>query len=146
MSSLRRYSVTLTMAILLCFVASPSFAIREAISELRERLRNAENTEEVVAIAEETIQKGERTMEDLRKEVQKLENEKAELERIQTALTSGLIGAVVTAVIAVIGFIFKDMSSTVDRDLKRLEVAEKLSELESKGVLIPGDIRKKYGA
>lgn len=146
MLTMIRNRTVLTLSILLCFVASPAFAIEEAISELRERLENAENTEEVIAIAEETIQEGEQVIEDLREEVQRLKDEKAELKRIQTALTSGLIGAVVTAVVAVIGFIFKAMNSKVDRDLKRLEVAEKISQLESKGISIPGDFRGKYGA
>lgn len=141
-----KYSAILAVSILICTLASPCFAIREAISELRERLENAENTEEVIVIAEKTIQQGEQAIEELKGEVQRLKDEKAELEKIQTALTSGLIGAVVTAVVAVIGFIFKAMSSKVDRDLKRLEVAEKLFALESEGVSIPGDIRQKYGA
>jgi hypothetical protein len=136
----------LLVAILLVAAVPRAYAIDAAISELRRRLDEGEDTLAVIAIAEQTISKGEKAIEELRKEVSNLQSQKAELQRIQTALTSGLIGALVTAAIAIIGAVFKAMSSKVHRDLRRLEVAEKLSELQSKGISIPADISKSYMA
>jgi len=73
-----------------------------------------------------------------------LENEKRALEKIQVVLTSGLIGALVTAFVAVLGTFLNFSRGRAERDLKRLEVLEKALELESKGVHVPADIEAAY--
>lgn len=137
-------SMSLLSVLLFTIFIPPAFSIQMAISELRERLERAENTEAVIDIAEQTIKKGEKTIETLNNQIAKLETEKAELERTQTALTSGLIGALVTAIIAIISAVSRTINSKVDRDYRRLEVVQMLSELESKGITVPPDIEKKY--
>jgi len=153
MMRMMNFRFVVLLAVLSGVVVSPAYAMKMAVSELRTRLSEAKDTEAVIAIAEETIKEGEQAIEELKNEVKnlksekdKLQNEKIELQRIQTVLTSGLIGAFVTAIIAIFGFVFKTINSKVDRDFKRLEVAEKLSVLNSKGVTIPIDIRNKYMA
>jgi len=73
-----------------------------------------------------------------------LENEKRALEKIQVVLTSGLIGALVTAFVAVLGTFLNFSRGRAERDLKRLEVLETALELESKGVHVPADIEAAY--
>jgi len=153
MMRMMNFRFVVLLVVLSGAVVSPAYAMKMAVSELRTRLSEAKDTEAVIAIAEETIKEGEQAIEELKNEVKnlksekdKLQNEKIELQRIQTVLTSGLIGAFVTAIIAIFGFVFKTINSKVDRDFKRLEVAEKLSVLNSKGVTIPIDIRNKYMA
>jgi len=73
-----------------------------------------------------------------------LENKKRALEKIQVVLTSGLIGALVTAFVAVLGTFLNFSRGRAERDLKRLEVLEKALELESKGVHVPADIEAAY--
>lgn len=136
----------LLVIIMIMFVVPPAHAIEAAISELRARLAEAEDTEEVIDIAEQTINEGKQTIERLRNEVDKLQSEKADLKEVQATLTSGLIGALVTAFIAIVGTVSKLINSKAERNLRRLEIMEKLTELESKGITIPGDIRKNYAA
>jgi hypothetical protein len=66
------------------------------------------------------------------------------LVQVQTALTSGLIGAIVTAIVAIGGAIINSRNSKPERDLKRLAVLEKAHELQSAGVSLPDDIRHAY--
>jgi hypothetical protein len=74
-----------------------------------------------------------------------LENEKRALEKVQVVLTSGLIGALVTALVAILGVFLNFSRGRAERDLKRLEVLEKSAELESKGIHVPADIQTTYG-
>jgi HAMP domain-containing protein len=82
----------------------------------------------------------------LEAEKQALENEKRALEKIQVVLTSGLIGALVTALVAILGTFLNFARGRAERDLKRLEVLEKSVALESKGIHVPADIQSTYGA
>jgi len=66
------------------------------------------------------------------------------LERIQTMLTSGLIGALVTAAVAVIGALTNFRRSRADRDFRRLEVLEKATQLQASGIGVPPDILQDY--
>lgn len=127
-------------------VAQPAYGIVEAIDELREEMEGGGDVESAIDRAEAVIERGEETIRQLRTEVRQLETEKAELQRIQTALTSGLIGAIVTAIVAISGAVMKTMSSKADRDIKRLDVLEKMAALEGKGIVVPADIRRSYGA
>jgi hypothetical protein len=92
------------------------------------------------------IAEGEKASERLRKEITDLEREKNELERVQTILASGLIGVLVTAVVAVLGALSSRGRSKAERDLKRLEVLEKARNLQKSGIDIPADIIRDYHA
>ena len=81
----------------------------------------------------------------LQSEVDALETERAQFVQVQTALTSGLIGAIVTALVAIGGAIASSRNSRPDRDLKRLAVLEKARELQGAGVRLPDDIAQAYG-
>lgn len=142
--AVKHISTALLVIFTLMLLSPPAFAISAAVSELRERLENAENTEAVIVIAEQTIKEGEKTIDTLREEISRLESEKAELERVQTTLTSGLIGAFVTAIIAIVGAVSRTVNSRVERDYRRLEVVQKLAELNSQGISTPADIQTKY--
>jgi hypothetical protein len=73
-----------------------------------------------------------------------LENEKRALEKVQVVLTSGLIGALVTAFVAILGTFLNFSRGRAERDLKRLEVLEKALALESRGIHLPADIEAAY--
>lgn len=92
------------------------------------------------------IAEGEKASERLRKEIADLEREKNELERVQTILASGLIGVLVTGVVAVLGALSSRGRSKAERDLKRLEVLEKARNLQKSGIDIPADIIRHYQA
>lgn len=85
----------------------------------------------------EAIAKGETASKQLREEIQRLE-------KIQAVLTSGLIGAVVTAIVALLSAFANFRRSRADRDFRRLEVIEKAHQLKSAGVKVPGDILRNY--
>jgi len=59
-------------------------------------------------------------------------------------LTSGLIGALVTAAVAVIGALTNFRRSRADRDFRRLEVLEKATQLQASGIGVPPDILQDY--
>lgn len=85
----------------------------------------------------EAIARGEAASKQLREEIQRLE-------KIQAMLTSGLIGAVVTAIVALLSAFANFRRSRADRDFRRLEVIEKAHQLKSAGVHVPADILRNY--
>jgi hypothetical protein len=99
---------------------------------------------EKLAVARRVIDEGEHAIDDLNAQIDKLDKEKMSLQQVQTALTSGLIGAIVTAIVAIAGVIIKTLSSRVDKDIKRLGVVEKIAELSGKGIRVPADIIRTY--
>ena len=94
---------------------------------------------------EKALTHGEEINTSLRDEVQKLEREREQLVQIQAILTSGLVGALVTAIVAIAGAIVTSRNSRPERDLKRLAVVEKLHELQVAGTPVPKDIESAYG-
>ncbi|SRR5258706_1428705 len=90
------------------------------------------------------IERGERASADLHTQIQALETEKAKLEQVQTVLTSGLVGAIVTALVAIMGAVASARTSRAERDLKRLDVVEKVVALKKAGVGVPRDIAEAY--
>ncbi|WP_155890888.1 hypothetical protein [Desulfuromonas sp. TF] len=90
------------------------------------------------------MKRGEEIKASLLAEVENLKEERAQLMQVQTTLASGLIGAVVTAVVAIGGALLTARNSRPDRDLKRLAVIEKARELKLSGVALPDDIQTVY--
>lgn len=80
----------------------------------------------------------------LQVKTQELKEERAQLERVQTALTSGLIGALITAVVAVLGTLSRLRSSRFDRDYRHVEIIEKLASLREQGVGLPPELVRTY--
>ncbi len=66
------------------------------------------------------------------------------LEQVQTVLTSGLVGAIVTAPVAIMGAVASARTSRAEWDLKRLDVVEKVVALKKAGVGVPRDIAEDY--
>jgi len=97
-----------------------------------------------VAKLEDALTRGKQINASLKAQVETYKEEKAELLKIQTTLASGLIGAIVTAIIAIAGALLSAKNSRPDRDLKRLVVIEKALELKQSGVSIPKDIALNY--
>jgi hypothetical protein len=85
----------------------------------------------------DAIARGETASRQLREEIQRLE-------KIQAVLTSGLIGAVVTAIVAMLSAFANFRRSHADRDFRRFEVIEKAYQLKSSGVPVPADILRNY--
>src|SRR4051812_19848358 len=75
------------------------------------------------------IKQGQDAAKELRGKIEELEREKRDLEKVQTALTSGLVGALLAAVVAIGGALGKFWTSKAERDLKRLEVIDKMAQL-----------------
>ncbi len=140
--------------VVVTLLSLPAVAIDAAIKDVRNELdqiaargntpSDAAELSAVVKRAQAVIADGESTVAKLTSKNLALEKETADLRQIQTALTSGLIGAIVTAIVAIAGVIVKTMGSRIDRDIKRLELAEKIASLASKGVSIPEDIAAIY--
>ena len=110
-------------------------------------------TRDKVAALQEAIRRGERASTGLLTQIKTLEDQKAALEsekraleKVQVVLTSGLIGALVTALVAILGTFLNFSRGRAERDLKRLEVLEKTVELEAKGIHVPADIDTAYKA
>ena len=152
------------LAIALCAVAPfQARAMKQVIDELKLAKEKAKLTapgdpnsatdlSEKLAAAETIIAEGTAAIAQMEEDIARVDKEKMELqqeknrlEQIQTALTSGLIGAIVTAIVAIAGVILKTLGSRVDKDIKRLEVVEKMTELMRKDVAIPADILRVYG-
>jgi hypothetical protein len=91
------------------------------------------------------IKEGEQQREALQKEKQALIEANQRLERTQIVLGSGLIGALVTAVVGIFGAVTSSRRSRADSDLKRLDVIVRARELQQKGVPLPSDIVQGYG-
>lgn len=151
-----RYPLHGTLAILALLASSPvsSEAIREieeASAEARQALAASAAQPQAGGAAstarlEAALKRGEEINASLRSEVEALKIERAQLVQVQTTLTSGLIGAIVTALVAIGGAIMGSRNSRPDRDLKRLAVLEKARELQSAGIRLPDDIADAYGA
>jgi HAMP domain-containing protein len=145
--------IALMAANLLAWPASAEIArdIETKTEELRALSDDDSNAREKIAVLEAAIKRGERAsaglwtqIKSLEAEKEALEDEKRALEKIQVVLTSGLIGALVTAFVAILGVAINFARGRAERDLKRLEVLEKSVELESKGINIPEDIQAAY--
>lgn len=95
---------------------------------------------------ETALERGEQINTSLRTQIEALEAERAKLVQIQAVLTSGLVGALVTAIVAIAGAFVTSRNSRPDRDLKRLNVLEKVQELQQAGIPLPSDITKNYVA
>ena len=93
---------------------------------------------------ETALKRGEQINTSLRTQIEALETERAKLVQIQAVLTSGLVGALVTAIVAIAGAFVTSRNSRPDRDLKRLTVLEKVQELQQAGIQLPPDITKNY--
>lgn len=140
------------LAVLLLATPHAAGAIEAATEALRDELRQARadpgHTTQSEKLAElaRAISQGEAASQGLRAQIDSLKEEKAKLERIQAILTSGLIGALVTALVAVLGALSKFSGWRVERDLKRLEVIERAHRLNEDGVKVPADILRDAGA
>jgi len=152
-----RLLITATLALTAALAtASASAEIARDIERRTEDLRAATSsddsaTSEKVLALQAAIKRGEQAsaglwtqIKTLEEQKAALENEKRALEKIQVVLTSGLIGALVTAFVAVLGTFLNFSRGRAERDLKRLEVLETALELESKGVNVPADIEAAY--
>ena len=95
---------------------------------------------------EQALARGESINESLNTQVKALEDERARLQQAQTVLTSGLVGALVTAIVAIVGAIVTSRNSRPDRDLKRLAVIEKVRELKAANVRLPPDLAHADGS
>jgi len=96
-----------------------------------------EAAQDQIRSLKEAIARGETASKQLRDEIQRLE-------KIQAVLTSGLIGAVVTAIVALLSAFANFRRSRADRDFRRLEVIEKAHHLKAAGVNVPADILRNY--
>jgi hypothetical protein len=95
---------------------------------------------------EEALDRGKNINDSLESQVKALENERAKLQQAQTVLTSGLVGALVTAIVAILGAFVTSRNSKPDRDLKRLAVIEKVRELKAANVKLPPDLARADGS
>ena len=127
-------------------------AIERATDALREEQRlmladpeHATQSEKLAEL-EQAIARGAAASQGLRGQIDTLKEEKAKLERVQGLLTSGLVGATLTAVVALLGALGKLSGWRVERDLKRLEVIERAHRLTADGVNVPADILRDAGA
>lgn len=149
-----RHPLHAALAVLALIAAAPvsGAAISEinaASAEARQALAAAAahpQAEGAISTArlEAALKRGEEINASLTSEVESLKTERAQLVQVQTALTSGLVGAIVTALVAIGGAIMGSRNSRPDRDLKRLAVIEKARELQSAGVQLPDDIARAY--
>lgn len=145
------------LAMLILVAHSYAFAaikeIKDASAEARDAMAAAAEHPQGVsaqsnvpsnARLEAALKRGEEINASLESQIESLKAERAQLVQIQTALTSGLIGAVVTAMVAIGGAILNSKTSKPERDLKRLAVMEKAHELERAGMQLPIDIAQTY--
>jgi HAMP domain-containing protein len=145
--------LTLTAALATTSVnAEIALDIEEKTADLRAATAASDvATSEKVLALEAAIKRGEQASAGLWSQIKSLEaqkdaleSEKRALEKIQVVLTSGLIGALVTAFVAILGTFLNFSRGRAERDLKRLEVLAKTVELESKGIPVPIDIQSTY--
>jgi len=149
--SLHAAFMALTLIASLPASAAAIKEIKDASAEAREALAaSADQSQTGSAVStarlEAALKRGEEINASLQSEVEALKTERAQLVQVQTALTSGLIGAIVTSLVAIGGAIMGSRNSRADRDLKRLAVIEKARELQSAGIRLPDDIAKAYGS
>jgi hypothetical protein len=147
----------LTCVLLLGFPQKANAAddIDRAVKDVKAIIKSggSSETDAKLRSLDEAVAEGEKASARLRSEIADLEREKSELQqersdlqRVQSILASGLIGALVTAVVAVLGAISSRGRSKAERDLKRLEVLEKSRSLQKSGIDIPADIIRHYHA
>lgn len=117
-------------------------AAAQAIAELKDAI---ERGERAGAQLWTEINEHKAAVEALQKEKRELQEANQRLERTQTVLGSGLIGALVTAFVAIFGAVTNSKRSRADSDLKRLDVIVKARDLQSSGVPLPNDIVQAYG-
>jgi predicted PurR-regulated permease PerM len=142
-------------ALLVMGGASAAEAIRqidEASDELRAAMVASDSPELSAATRaslrklEQALANGEKINSSLNSQVKALEDERAKLQQVQTVLTSGLVGALVTAIVAILGAVVTSRNSKPDRDLKRLAVIEKVRELKAANVKLPPDLAHADGS
>jgi hypothetical protein len=117
-------------------------AVGQAIAELRAAIDSGERAG---AQLWDEINEHKAAVEALQREKRELQEANQKLERIQTVLGSGLIGALVTAFVAIFGAVTSSRRSRADSDLKRLDVIVKARGLQASGVPLPRDIVDAYG-
>jgi hypothetical protein len=117
-------------------------AVGQAIAELRAAI---ESGERAGAQLWDEINQHKAAVEALQAEKRELQEANQKLERVQTVLGSGLIGALVTAFVAIFGAVTTSRRSRADSDLKRLDVIVKARDLQKGGVQLPADIVRAYG-
>lgn len=117
-------------------------AVAEAIRELREAIASGERAGKELW---EEIRRNEASMKALQAEKQALVKANEDLERTKLILSSGLIGALVTAFVAIFGAVTSARRSRAESDLKRLDVIVKARDLQKNGVRLPDDIVHVYG-
>lgn len=126
--------------------------IHEASDEVRAAMPTSDSPELSPAAQaslrklEQALARGESINESLTSQVKALEDERAKLQQVQTVLTSGLVGALVTAIVAILGAFVTSRNSKPDRDLKRLAVIEKVRELKAANVRLPPDLARADGS
>lgn len=121
--------------------------VEQLVEELREEEASQVNSERVAQVIDRLNRartNAEVIKTDLEATIKEYDTRQRSLERVQTVLTSGLIGAVVTAIVAIIGAFASVRASMPERDLKRLAVIEKARELRASGVQLPEDISNRY--
>jgi hypothetical protein len=131
-------------------VLAPSSVPAAVIKEIQAASTEASQAPHGDAVStarlEAALKQGEAITASLQSEVVSLQTERAKLVQVQTALTSGLIGAIVTAIVAIGSALMGSRNSRPDRDLKRLAVLEKARELQQAGIRLPEDIAKAYAS
>ena len=130
--------------------------IDRAVKEVKAIIKSGSGssaTDATLRRLEDAVAEGEKASAGLRSEIDALERERNELQqekndlqRVQSILASGLIGALVTAAVAVLGAMSSRGRSKAERDLKRLEVLEKSRSLQKSGIDIPAGIIRHYHA
>lgn len=118
--------------------------VRRAIAESKSGTLSPE-AEASLQRLEVALANGERVNSALHSQVAALQDERAKLQQAQTVLTSGLVGALVTAIVAILGAYVTSRNSRPDRDLKRLAVIEKVRELKAANVKLPRDLARADG-
>ena len=121
------------------------FASEEA-KEILEILKSGAQPENIDAISrlESALDQGVRVNNDLQRQIYSYKREKDELLKLKTTLSTSLIGAIITTIIAIFGAYIKVKNSKPERDLNRLNIIEKAFELNKSGVVLPDDISRKY--
>ena len=119
--------------------------VRRAIAESKSGTLSPE-AEASLQRLEAALENGERVNASLHSQVASLQEERTKLQQAQTVLTSGLVGALVTAIVAILGAFVTSRNSRPDRDLKRLAVIEKVRELKAANVRLPRDLARADGS
>jgi hypothetical protein len=141
------------LLILALAAAAPATAaikkIEEASAEVRAAIQEGGELSPAARASlinlEAALANGERINTSLKDQVKALEDERAKLQEAQTVLKSGLVGALVTAIVAMLGAWVTSRNSRPERDLKRLAVIEKVRELKAANVKLPRDLARADG-